>query len=247
MIPPRRHHVALGFAIAIAVATACTAGVASADLNSGANHCDATVALPDRKTNFDARTFTGVLTIPRTGSAEWAAVVEQPLGAYHGSLSLDLPPVLRWFAPTELRHWSGNSQNRLNSGTYTIDVPSWVPGGVEFAIVGEHTDQHGRCTGTLRLMVDGGPGLIATLVSLVLTIGAAIGLWAVGTHPLPRGSRRSRIVGRSVASVLVGGLLLLMVGINLALFGLIAIGSSAITALTAIGLAAGTWIAAQRS
>jgi hypothetical protein len=229
------------------VAATSAATPALADLNGGANHCDASVALVDRKTSFDMQNFSNVLTIPRTGTAQWTAVVDQPVGDYTGSLQLELPPVLRWFAPTELRHWSGTSQNRLNSGTYNIDVPSWVPGGVEFAIVGEHTDQHGSCSGTLRLMVDGGPGLIATLVSLVLTIGAAIGLWALGTHPLASGARRARVVGRSVASVLVGGLLLLMVGINLALFGLIAIGSGVITVLAAVGLAAGGWIAAQRS
>jgi hypothetical protein len=122
----------------------------------------------------DARAIgNDVVTVPREDSVDWEGSVAGPPGEYSGSISVDLPPP---FGEVEIDSWSGDSDTPSNFGTEAYDLPSLVPAGVEFEVVGSHTDANGTCSGSVRMEVDGGAfDSPLTIVSLLGTIASGAG------------------------------------------------------------------------
>jgi len=59
--------------------------------------------------------------------------------------------------------WSGNAEpgEDANSGTYTYEIPGFVPGTGEILVRGTH--KHGtapECMGIWTMQLDGGPGVV---------------------------------------------------------------------------------------
>ena len=96
---------------------------------------------------------TGVVTIPRKDTVDWQGSVGGPPGAYAGSIWLELPPP---FGKVEIDSWDGNSTNSENSGSKEYNIPKLVPAGVEIKVAGEHKDDNGLCSGSVRLQIKGG-------------------------------------------------------------------------------------------
>lgn len=118
--------------------------------------------------------MSGVVEVPRSDTVEWQASRGAPPGAYKGSIWAELPPPL---GRVTIDSWEGDSQTQSSRGVEEYDIPSAVPGGVEFVVAGEHTDEAGACTGSVRFQIEGGPfGSPITWVSLGGTaiFGAAL-------------------------------------------------------------------------
>ncbi len=116
-----------------------------------------------------------VVVIPRSDTVDWQGSVDAPPGDYSGTIGVDLPPP---FSELEIDSWSGSSENTSNAGAREYDLPSYVPAGVEFRVVGSHVDENGFCNGYVNLEIDGGPfDSPLTPVSLVLTVAAGAGLF----------------------------------------------------------------------
>lgn len=139
--------------------------------------CDGSAVWQDSGLSVDARTVTGVVTIPRSDTVAWEGSVTGPPGAYQGSIWVKLPPP---FGEVEIDSWQGDSQMTSNQGVKDYDLPSYVPAGVEFTIGGRHEDANGICEGSVAVVIDGGPwSSPVTWVSLggtAVTGGAAFAL-----------------------------------------------------------------------
>jgi len=95
-----------------------------------------------------------LVTIPRSDTVDWQGSVTAPPGVYSGTIGVDLPPP---FGEVQIDSWDGDSQAISNAGARDYDLPSLVPAGVEFRVVGEHTDENGSCSGYVNLQIKGGP------------------------------------------------------------------------------------------
>ncbi|MDO8389615.1 MAG: hypothetical protein Q7V57_03925 [Actinomycetota bacterium] len=113
-----------------------------------------------------------LVTIPRKDTVDWQGSVSGPPGEYSGSIWIELPPP---FGKVEIDNWGGTSDNNNNAGSEDYDLPKLVPAGVEFKVVGEHTDSNGHCEGYVRLEIEGGafdsPIIWGALVLTALTGG----------------------------------------------------------------------------
>jgi len=164
-------------AAAIGVAVLGFAGRAAADIDSS-NGCDGTGSFREGGFVVDARDVgSNVVEIPRSDTVDWQGSVTAPPGDYSGSISVDLPPP---FGTVGIDSWSGSSQSTLNSGAKEYDLPSIVPAGVEFRVVGSHTDANGFCNGFVNLKIKGGAfDSPLAPVSLVGTVATGGGLFFV--------------------------------------------------------------------
>lgn len=153
-----------------------SAGNATAHVES-TNGCHGSGTFRDEGLFVDAEAVgDDVVTIPRSDTVDWEGSVDAPPGEYSGSISIDLPPPLSGW---EIDSWSGNSDNPGTSGSRDYDLPSWVPAGVEFQVVGFHDDANGSCDGYVNLEIDGGPfdspvapiSLAATVISGAALLG----------------------------------------------------------------------------
>ena len=146
---------------------------ASAEV-SGTDGCGAKATFVNSGVTVDAATATGVITIPRKDTVQWQAAVSAPPGDYSGSLWLELPPP---FSKIELKSWSGNSATISTSGTDKYNIPSFVPGGAQLTLAGQHVDANGTCAGSVTLTLDGSPmSSPITWVSLGATAAFGAGL-----------------------------------------------------------------------
>lgn len=109
-----------------------------------------------------------VVVVPRSDTVEWSGSTPATSGEYSGSVTVDLPFPLGSY---EIRQWSGTVQTSTNSGTETYDLPSVIPGGVEFRVSATHRDEVGTCKGSLTVRIEGGAfGSAATPIALVTTV-----------------------------------------------------------------------------
>ena len=159
------------------------APTASAQLDS-TNGCQGSGVFIDGGFAVDAAAIGDELvTVPRSDTVQWQGSVAAPPGVYAGSISVELPPP---FGSMEIDSWSGNSQTTSNAGVEEYDLPSLVPAGVEFKVVGAHTDVNGTCSGYVRMTVEGGAfDSPLTAISLVGTAATGAGLAAL-LRPLLR-------------------------------------------------------------
>ena len=120
---------------------------------------------------------TQTVTVPRQDSVSWTGSVPAAPGAYSGQVAVELPPP---FGDVTIDSWEGTTDATSNQGVEDYDLPALVPSGVEFRVVGEHTDAAQSCDGFVNVVIDGGPFTKPVLpaVSLVLTLLAAAGFAA---------------------------------------------------------------------
>ncbi|MGZ4740189.1 MAG: hypothetical protein ACXVLM_13355 [Ilumatobacteraceae bacterium] len=173
----------LALGAVMGVVLIASAGKATATVNSS-NGCQGSGVFRSTGLAVDAEAIGDKLvTIPRSDTVDWKGSVDAAPGAYSGSISVDLPPP---FSELRLDSWRGNSQTTANSGAKKYNLPSAVPAGVEFRVIGAHVDQNGFCNGYVNLQIDGGPfDSPVTPVSLVATAASGAGLFFV-IRPLLR-------------------------------------------------------------
>ncbi|MGZ4671080.1 MAG: hypothetical protein ACXV5U_02030 [Ilumatobacteraceae bacterium] len=173
----------LALGAVMGVVLIASAGKATATVNSS-NGCQGSGVFRSTGLAVDAEAIGDKLvTIPRSDTVDWKGSVDAAPGAYSGSISVDLPPP---FSELRIDSWRGNSQTTANSGAKKYNLPSAVPAGVEFRVIGAHVDQNGFCNGYVNLQIDGGPfDSPVTPVSLVATAASGAGLFFV-IRPLLR-------------------------------------------------------------
>lgn len=167
----------IGFTVVVA------SGRAAANIET-TNGCNGSGVWEDDGLQVDAAGIGDqVVEIPRSDTVDWQGSVSGPPGEYEGAIGLDLPPP---FGEVGIDDWSGDSDSTSNAGVRDYDIPSFVPAGAEFKVLGHHNDENGTCSGYVRLEIKGGPfDSPAAPISLVAT--AATGAGLLGTlRPLFR-------------------------------------------------------------
>jgi hypothetical protein len=170
-------------AAAMGLVLVASGGRAAAHLES-TNGCQGSGHFRDNGQTVDAEAVGDtVVEISRRDTVEWEGSVDAPPGAYSGTIAVDLPPP---FGALQIDSWDGNSASTTNSGSKSYNLPSIVPAGVEFRLVGSHTDQNGSCSGYVNLEIKGGAFDSALApISLVGTVLAGAGV-AATLRPLFR-------------------------------------------------------------
>jgi hypothetical protein len=154
-----------------------SSGRAAAELDPGNNDCTGSGVFRSDGRKVDAESIgETVVKIERKDSVDWEGSVAGPPGVYSGSIAVDLPPP---WPDLHIDSWGGNSQSTGNKGTKDYDLPSFVPAGVEFQVVGGHTDEVGSCSGHVNLEIRGGafdsPATAISLGATAVTLGGLLG------------------------------------------------------------------------
>jgi hypothetical protein len=170
---------------AVGIVVVASGGKAAAHLES-TNGCQGSGIFRESGLNVDAEAIGDeVVVVPISDTVDWQGSVAAPPGVYSGTIAVDLPPP---FGEVQIDSWDGESDSTENAGAKDYDFPSLVPAGVEFRVVGSHTDENGSCSGYVNLEIDGGPFDSAlTPISLVGTVVAGAGL-VFTARPLFKGS-----------------------------------------------------------
>jgi hypothetical protein len=224
---------ALGAAVALV-----PAAPAVADLIDPPGACVATVAWQGGgpKIVSTERSPDDVVEIPRKATVDWSGRVVGPQAgverAIDGEVFLDLPPLLGGIT---LGDWAGRTSDVDKSGTYDYDLPSIIPAGVVFTVVGEHAE-NGKvhCDGEADVMIKGGPfdsPLIWAALGGLLLFGL---LTALAGRSDGGGG-----IGRTLLGALLGLLLFLFGSLTLILFGVLPLNSPVVTVLLGLGLVLG--------
>lgn len=224
---------ALGVAVALMPATP-----AQADLIFPPGACVGTAAWQDGGPNIVStqRNPDDVIEIPRKATVNWSGRVVGPKAgterSIDGEVFIDLPPLLGGIT---LGRWDGQASNVDKSGAYDYDLPSIIPAGVVFTVVGEHAE-NGKlhCDGEADVMIKGGPFdspvVWVALVGLLLT-GVLTGL--AGRSDDGGG------IARMILGALLGLLFAVFGSLTLILFGVLPLASPVVTVLLALGLVLG--------
>jgi len=224
---------ALGAAVALV-----PAAPAQADLILPPGACVGTAAWQGGGPNIVSteRNPDDVIEIPRKATVNWSGRVVGPQAGTErpidGEVFIDLPPLLGGIT---LGQWNGRGSNVEKSGVYDYDLPSIIPAGVVFTVVGEHAE-NGKvhCDGEADLMIKGGPfdspliwvALVGLLLSGVMTALAGKSDGGGG-------------IGRMILGALLGLLFAVFGSLTLILFGVLPLASPVVTVLLALGLVLG--------
>lgn len=171
--------VVAGFAALFAAGLIVLAGAspAAAKVDGG---CTGSGAFQNEGITVDA-SETGVVTVPDADTVNWRGDLPGPPAtptAYSGKIEVSLPPP---FSPIKIDSWSGTSDSPGNSGVKKYDLPSGVPGGVEFEVSGNHKQGNVNCSGSVRVKLEGGfTSSPAGPVSAALTLLSGAGVLAAG-------------------------------------------------------------------
>jgi hypothetical protein len=170
---------------AMGLVLVASGGKAAAHLES-TNGCQGSGVFRENGLSVDAEAIGDeVVVVPRSDTVDWQGSVTAPPGVYSGEIGVDLPPP---FGEVQVDTWDGESDSTANAGAKDYDFPSLVPAGVEFRVVGSHTDENGSCSGYVNLEIDGGPFDSAlTPISLAGTVVVGAGL-VFTVLPLFKGS-----------------------------------------------------------
>ncbi|RLE15995.1 MAG: hypothetical protein DRJ28_02650 [Actinobacteria bacterium] len=132
----------------------------------------------------------GTTVTESTPLSEVVIVPEEDTVVYQGSINLPPPddevpfaggvdvrlPRFNWTVVP----WSGETVEVSDAGTYTYDVPGFVPRGVQLEVSAAHTQQGQDCAVAVTMKLDGDPGAAAligatgTVVFGAATIGAGM-------------------------------------------------------------------------
>jgi hypothetical protein len=162
-----------------------SAGRAAAHLES-TNGCQGSGTFQENGLTVDPEAIGDeVVEVPRNDTVDWQASVDAPPGVYSGSIAVDLPPP---FSEVQVDSWDGDSDTTSNAGAKDYDLGSFVPAGVEFRVVGSHTDESGSCSGYVNIEITGGPfDSPVAPISLAGTVVVGAGL-VFTVRPLFKGS-----------------------------------------------------------
>lgn len=146
-----------------------------------------------------------VVVVPRSDTVEWSGSTPATSGDYSGSVSVKLPFP---FGSLEIDRWEGTIESNSNAGVDTYDLPSVIPGGVEFEVSATHSDTAGTCSGGVRMKIEGGAfGSVATPIALVATAifaGLALAIAGVFGGAVGGGAASGASAGASGGSVIGG-------------------------------------------
>lgn len=147
-----------------------------------------------------------VVSGPCTGSAVFSTgatiTAEQPLDPatvipdaddvlYQGSINISPPddPIpfqggisaeIAGVGSFPVANWGGETVEVSDSGTYTYEVPSWVPRGTgDILLTGNHAQGGAECTGQVKVTLEGDPGA-AAFVALGGTVLFGAGVIGAG-------------------------------------------------------------------
>lgn len=170
---------------AVGIVLVASGGKAAAHLES-TNGCQGAGVFRETGLSVDAEAIGDeVVVVPRSDTVDWQGSVAAPPGVYSGTIAVDLPPP---FGEVQVDTWDGESDSTANAGAKDYDFPSLVPAGVEFRVVGSHTDENGSCSGYVNVEIDGGAFDSAlTPISLAGTVVVGAGL-VFTVRPLFKGS-----------------------------------------------------------
>ena len=156
---------------------------AAAEITKG--NCRGSATFPDKPTDkvLDAaRPKSQVFEIPPGATVNYAGDLgpgAQPSDeevAFEGGVSLRVARV-----PVPIAGWDGDTKEVSDAGSYTYDLPDFVPqgtGGLELTAWHKHTG-HPDCEAVLTVAITGNPGA-AAFAGLGLTAVAGVGTLAAG-------------------------------------------------------------------
>jgi len=159
------------------------AAPAGAEVTRGT--CVGTADFPSKtsdKTLDAERPRSDVFLVPKQETVAYAGALApdaQPFDspvAFEGGLTLQLPRT-SW----QVVSWGGESTQVMADGTYTYDIPSWVPAGTgEFQLTGTHRQGDIDCEVIVTVQLDGEPGP-AALIAAAGTVVFGAGVLAAGS------------------------------------------------------------------
>lgn len=120
-----------------------------------------------------------VVLVPEKDSVQWEGNthLDPPSDEvpFFGNVSVALPR-FNWV----VADWEGDTKEVKDDGSYSYEVPGFVPRGVQFEVTGEHTQQGQTCVVAVTMKVEGerGPEAIiaatGTAVFALATLGAGV-------------------------------------------------------------------------
>lgn len=153
------------------------AAPATAEVYQGS--CTGSATFSDGMIVTESRPIDNVALVPEKDTVQWTGDthLDPPSDEvpFFGNVSVALPR-FNWV----VADWSGDTVEVKDDGSYTYEVPGFVPRGVQFEVTGEHTQQGQTCVVAVTMKVDGerGPEAIiaatGTAVFALATLGAGV-------------------------------------------------------------------------
>jgi hypothetical protein len=223
----------------LAVSVLTFASPAAAEIVEPAGACSGTAAWTEGgfTENTGALVRDDAIEIPRKDQVQWSGRVVGPTAGTERSVSgrvfVALPPP---FGGIRVGSWGPTGTEVEKSGTYSYDLPGYVPADVEFDLWAFHHEGSAtHCHGAVGLVIEGGPfdspliwvALVGLLLSTVL-------LGLLGRRP-----EGGAGFGRLLLGAVVGFFFGLFGAATLVLFGVLPLASVLVTILIAAGLVLG--------
>ena len=178
-----------------------------------------------------------VVVVPRKDQVQWTGTVVGPTAGAERQVSGRVYVAL--FPPLSgitVGTWGPTGTEVEKAGTYSYDLPSYVPAEVEFDLWASHSEGGQRhCTGAVGLVIEGGPfdsPLIWVALAGLLIFGILLGL--LGRRP-----EGGTGFGRIILGILVGLPFGVFLAATLVLFGVLPLASILVTIIMALGLILG--------
>jgi hypothetical protein len=156
---------------------ASLAAPANAEVFQGS--CTGSATFSDATVVTEKTPVSEVVLVPEKDTVQWKGDTHlDPPGdevPFVGNVSVALPR-FNWI----VADWSGDTKEVKDEGSYSYEVPGFVPRGVQFEVTGEHTQQGQTCvvTVTMKVAGDRGPEAIiaatGTAVFALATLGAGV-------------------------------------------------------------------------
>jgi hypothetical protein len=153
------------------------AAPANAEVYEGS--CTGSATFTDGTKVTESHSIDDVVLVPEKDTVQWEGNthLDPPSDEvpFFGNVSVALPR-FNWV----VADWDGDTVEVKDKGSYTYEVPSFVPRGVQFEVTGEHTQQGQTCVVAVTMKVDGerGPEAIiaatGTAVFALATLGAGM-------------------------------------------------------------------------
>jgi hypothetical protein len=153
------------------------AGTAYGEVIEGA--CTGSITFSDGTKVTESQPLNEVVDVPPADTVTYEGMTgtpkpTSPVG-FAGSVDVKLP-VMTWVVVS----WSGETEENSDDGTYTYDVPSFVPRGTGgFEVTAFHNQQGENCVVAVTMRLDGDPGP-AAILGVALTGIFAAGVGAAG-------------------------------------------------------------------
>ncbi len=141
--------------------------------------CTGSAAFSDGTTVTESTPLSQVVIVPDGDTVEYEGSINLPPPddevPFSGGVSVRLP-LVSW----TVVDWSDETVEVSDAGTYTYEVPGFVPRGVQLEVSATHTQQGQTCLVAVTMKLDGDPGAAAligatgTVVFGAATIGAGV-------------------------------------------------------------------------